>query len=323
MTMPLPRFYDPRSLDAVYVERAAEVAEAASSFQKTHRIRPASEDKFKICAFGIDCQIGFCTPGASLFVPGAVDDTRRTVEWIYRNVDRLSGLAFSLDTHRIFQIFHPAFWIDEDGKPPAPMTSITHADVRSGKWRPVAHPIECLEYTKRLEENGKYVLTIWPYHTLLGGVSHALVPALMEAAIFHSLVRLHQPHFETKGTHAMTENYSVLSPEVQELGGKSVGGFNAAFFRLLTDYDRVYVFGQAKSHCVLSTLEDMRLHIANQDPKLADKVWILEDATSPVPAPPIDPLPAALDFPRLADEAFARFRDAGMHLVKTTDPVNV
>jgi len=33
----------------------------------------------RIAAFGIDAQIGFCIPGASLFVPGAVEDTQRTV----------------------------------------------------------------------------------------------------------------------------------------------------------------------------------------------------------------------------------------------------
>ena len=85
----------------------------------------------------------------------------------------------------------------------------------------------------------------------------------------------------------MTENYSVLSPEVTELGGKSVGTFNAAFFKMLMEFDRVYVFGQAKSHCVLSTLRDMREHIAKTDRGLAKKIYILEDAMSPVPPPPI------------------------------------
>src|SRR5262249_10549070 len=154
---------------------------------------------------------------------------------------------------------------------------------------------------------GKYVLTIWPYHTLLGGLSHALVPALMEAAIFHSIARKHQTHFETKGTHAMTENYSVLSPEVTERGGQVVGSFNTPFFKMLMDYDRIYVFGQAKSHCVLSTLNDIREHVQKTDPALADKVWILEDAMSPVPAPPLDPLPAHLDFPRIAERAIEEF----------------
>ena len=165
------------------------------------------------------------------------------------------------------------------------------------------------------------MLTIWPYHTLLGGLSHALVPAMMEAAIFHSVLRNHQTHFETKGTHSMTENYSVLAPEVRELGRQPVGAFNAPFFKMLMDYDRIYVFGQAKSHCVLSTLNDIRDRIQSTDPSLADKVWILEDAMSPVPPPPLDPLPLELDFPRIADRAMDEFKKAGMHIVKTTDTI--
>jgi nicotinamidase-related amidase len=320
---PIPSFFDPKKVSEVYVERATDVAKQALEYRDRFDILPSARDRFRIVAFGIDCQIGFCTPGASLFVPGAVEDTQRALQWIYGNLDRITALAFSMDTHRVFQIFHPAWWMDEKGRNPPPLTVITSDDVRSGKWRPIAHPAESLEYTKRLEQSGKYVLTIWPYHTLIGGVSHALVPSLMEAAIFHSVARQNQTHFETKGTHAMTENYSVLSPEVQDLGGQAVGAFNAPFFKMLMDYDRVYVFGQAKSHCVLSTLNDVRDHIAATDPGLAGKIWILEDAMSPVPAPPIHPLPAALDFPRVADEAIERFKRAGMHVVKTTDPIVV
>jgi nicotinamidase-related amidase len=319
--LPLPDFYEPRKVGELYLERAAMVADAGEAYAKKHRIAPAANDKFKICAFGIDVQVGFCTPGASLFVPGAVEDTQRTLGWIYGNLDKLSGLAFSMDTHRMFQIFHPAWWIDAQGNHPAPLTPVFYEEVRSGKWTPLAHPRESLEYVKKLEATGKYVLTVWPYHTLLGGLSHALVPALFEAALFHAAARKHQTHFETKGTQAMTENYSVLSPEVTELGGQVVGSFNTSFFKMLMDYDRVYVFGQAKSHCVLSTLQDLKTHIQKTDPGLVDKVWILEDAMSPVPAPPLNPLPAHLDFPRLADKAIEEFKKAGMHVVKTSDPV--
>ena len=321
MSLPIPKFYAPSKVGEVYIERAALVADAADAYRKQTGIKPAAQDKYRVAAFGIDCQIGFCTPGASLFVPGAVEDTQRTIAWLYANLDKLTGIYFSLDTHRIFQIFHPAWWIDADGKHPEPFTPISYDDVRSGKWTPIAHPRECQEYCKKLEASGKYVLTVWPFHTLLGGISHALVPAMMEAAMFHAVARAHQTHFETKGTHAMTENYSVMSPEVRELGGKSVGTFNAPFFKMLMEYDRIYVFGQAKSHCVLSTLLDLREHIQGTDPTLIEKIWILEDAMSPVPSPPIDPLPPSLDFPRIADKAIEDFRKAGMHIVKTTDAV--
>ncbi len=322
MKMPFPRFYEPAKVGEIYLERNAHVSDVAEEFRERGGVRPAGRDKFRIAAFGIDCQVDFCIPGGSLFVPGAVEDTRRSIEWIYGNLDKITGLHFSMDTHRVFQIFHPGWWIDDQGCHPKPMTIIRHDDVKTGKWKPVSHPRECLEYCRKLEQTGKYILTIWPYHTLLGGLGHALVPALMEAAIFHAVSRMTQTHFETKGTHAMTENYSVLSPEVQELGGQVVGGFNAPFFKLLMEYDRIYIFGQAKSHCVLSTIRDIQTRVRATDAGLAEKVWILEDAMSSVPAPPLDPLPPELDFPRIADAAMDDFRRSGMRIVKTSDPVD-
>lgn len=321
MTLPMPAFFRPEHVADVYIERAALVTEEAAAYQRQHSIRPAARDTYKIAAFGVDCQVGFCTPGASLFVPGAVEDTQRVLGWLYGNMDRITSLIFSLDTHRIFQIFHPAWWRDRQGHHPAPFTPITAADVRSGTWTPTTHAAECLEYCQQLEASGKYVLTIWPYHVLLGGISHALVPALMEAAMFHSVARQQQAHFEIKGMYTLTENYSVFSPEVQVLGGRRLGGFNDTLFKMLLEYDRVYVFGQAKSHCVRATLYDLRDHLQATDPGLADKIWILEDAMSPVPPPLLDPLPPELDFPRLAAQAMEELRQAGMHIVQTTDPL--
>ena len=155
MALPTPSFYDPKRISEVYIERAGVVAKEARTFRDHHNIAPAGQDDFRIAAFGIDCQIGFIHPEASLCVPGAIDDTQRTLEWIYRNLDRLTGLHFSMDTHRVFQIFHPAWWTDPDGKHPEPLTPITYDDVKGGKWKPLAHPREALEYCKQLEATGK------------------------------------------------------------------------------------------------------------------------------------------------------------------------
>ena len=40
-----------------------------------------------------------------------------------------------------------------------------------------------------------------------------------------------------------------------------------------------------------------------------------------VVAPPLNPLPPSLDFPAITAKAFEEFKKAGMHIVKTTDPV--
>jgi nicotinamidase-related amidase len=322
-----PTFYEPGSVASLYVERAARVAGEAAAWRADGRVRDAREDRVRIAAFGIDCQVAFCTPGASLFVPGAVEDSIRTVEWLYRNLEAITTLVLSLDTHSVHQVFHPASWVDAAGHHPEPFTVITAEDIRKRRFRPVlvvdgVADVEalCLEYCERLERTGRYVLTIWPYHALLGGASHALVPALMEAAIFHAAARREETVFAIKGRAAATENYSVLSPEVQELGGRRVGNFDQALFDRLMSHDRVYVFGQAKSHCVRATLQDLLDECQRRDPSLLPRIHILEDAMSPVPPPPLDPLPEALDFPKVAERALDTFAAAGMRRVRTSDP---
>jgi nicotinamidase-related amidase len=323
-----PSYYSRDTVGTLYLERAALVTDAATAARRALRIPDARADGERIAAFGIDGQVAFCTPGASLFVPGAVEDTVRTVEWLYRNLTRITTLVLSLDTHSVHQVFHPAAWVDREGRHPAPFTVITTDDVREGRWRPVLQvegfpdfAASALEYCEQLERSGRYVLTIWPYHALLGGASHALVPALMEAALFHSVARRAETVFEIKGRSAVTENYSVLAPEVRALGGRAVGEFNTRLFDLLLGHDRLYVFGQAKSHCVRATLLDLLEECRRRDPALLSRIHVLEDAMSPVPPPPLDPLPPALDFPRVADETLRTVAAAGMRVVRTTDPV--
>jgi nicotinamidase-related amidase len=48
---------------------------------------------------------------------------------------------------------------------------------------------------------------------------------------------------------------------------------------------------------------------------LVEKVYLLEDCTSPVV------VPGVIDYTDQANEAFQRFADAGMHLVRSTDPI--
>jgi len=322
VTLPVPDLFDPARAGDVYIERGGAAAAWGARLRDGHGVGPASADAARIAAFGIDCQIGFCSPGASLFVPGAVEDTARAVSWIYRHLDRITGLIFSLDTHAVHQIFHPAWWADAAGAHPPPLTAITAADVEAGRWRALQHASASLEYCRRLEATGKYVLTVWPFHTLLGGTSHALAPAVMEASIVHAVARSAPTRFVTKGSHPQTENYSVLSPEVEQIGGERVGAFDEALFQALMSFDRVYVFGQASSHCVLATLRDLADRVEATCPDRMGSIYVLVDAMSPVPAPPLDPLPPGLDFPRLAAEGLDALAARGVRLVKTTDPLS-
>jgi nicotinamidase-related amidase len=55
--------------------------------------------------------------------------------------------------------------------------------------------------------------------------------------------------------------------------------------------------------------------VLERDRTLASKVYLLEDCTTPVVIPDI------VDYTGPADEAFRRFAAAGMHVVRSVDPI--
>ena len=303
-----PSFYDPARIDQLYLPNlsgAAQVGQEAN-------LPPASQDQRRIMLLLVDVQVDFVFPQGSLAVPGAVEDTRRTVEWIYRNVGELSAISASLDSHTAYQIFYPTWWADEKGDHPTPFTTITTADTRNGRWRPLLEPDWSLEYVERLEEGGKYSLMIWPYHTMLGTPGHALVPALAEAVMYQATARHAQPTWLIKGTIPKTENYSILEPEVK-VPEHPAGGLNTNLLNELATYDLVYVAGQAKSHCVLATMRSILHYFADQ-PAVIAKLRFLMDCTSSIQHPTID-------FDRLANDELAAMAKQGMRLVTSTDQI--
>lgn len=314
-----------------YQHRAVE----ARKWAKQHRIKQAANDKTRICLLIIDAQNTFCIPEFELFVggssgTGAIDDNVRLCEFIYRNLATITEIIVTMDTHTAMQIFHPIFWINDAGEHPVPAaTAICLEDVEKGVWkvnRDVASSIgdrdyytlekHALYYVKKLTDNGKYPLMVWPYHSMLGGIGHALVSAVEEAVFFHNISRMSQTTFELKGDNPLTENYSVLRPEVLDsFDGRSIAQKNTRTIQKLLNFDTIIIAGQAKSHCVAWTIDDLLTEIMAQDANLAKKVYLLEDCTSPVV------VPGAIDFTEQADAAFQRFASAGMHVVKSTDAI--
>ena len=329
---PVPTFFKAEQVGQVYRVPYQERAVAARTWAQQHEILPASHDRFRLCLLLIDVQNTFCLPEFELYVGGrsgrgAVDDNRRLSQFIYQNLGVITAIAPTLDTHTAAQIFHPLFWIDGTGQPPAPMTMISYDEVVAGKWQvnPAMAPYMAVEdlqefalhYTRRLTQDSKYPLTIWPYHSMLGGIGHALVSVIEEACFFHAIARNSPTRYEIKGSNPLTENYSVLSPEVLEDGkGMTIATKNQRFTEMLLNFDAIVVAGQAKSHCVAWSVEDLLTEINARDPQLAQKVYLLEDCTSPVVVPEV------VDFTDAADEAYERFAAAGMHRVTTATPLS-
>jgi nicotinamidase-related amidase len=229
------------------------------------------------------------------------------------------------------QIFHPLFWINDDGEHPiGGQTIITIDDLERGTWRvnpAVAMSVagndydyldrHARHYVQSLTSGGKYPLLVWPYHAMLGGIGHALVSSVEEALFFHCVARSSQPRFEVKGNNPLTEHYSVLHPEVMDgPDGEVIARKNESLIERLVTFDAVIIAGQAKSHCVAWTIHDLLSEIDARDKELARKVYLLEDCTSPVVIPDV------IDFTDQADEAFQDFARAGMHLTKSSEPID-
>ena len=327
--LPIPDHFDPAMAGKAWRVPYQERGVQAEAWALAHGIAPAAEDGVRACLLLIDCQNTFCLPDFELFVAGAVEDNVRLCRFIYRNLGAITNIAATMDTHTAAQIFHALFWLDEEGAHPEPHTIITAQDVERGRWRPnpgvlaaVGLPDEAalqafaLHYVRELDRGGKYPLIVWPYHSMLGGVGHALVSSVEEACFFHAIARKGQTRFETKGGNPLTEHYSALRPEVLSgPGGSVIDRKNEAFVDELLGYDLLIVAGQAKSHCVAWTVEDLLTEIRARDPGLAAKVYLLEDCASPVV------VPGVADFTPQADEAYRRFAQAGMHVVRADDPM--
>ncbi|HEU0303399.1 MAG TPA: hypothetical protein VFR32_02345 [Gaiellaceae bacterium] len=312
--LPLPPHYEPERVEEIWRLEYEARAGDAERWAGEHSVRPADEDATRTCLVVVDCQNTFCTPGFELFVPGAPDDSRRLCAFVYRNLARITQIVPTLDSHQAVQIFHAAWLVDEADRHPPPYTLVTADDVERGVWR-AADPSaqgHLAHYTRALEEGGKYQLTVWPYHAMLGGIGHALVSAVEEALFFHSVARRNAPDFHVKGTNPLTEHYSVLGPEVTRgPDGEEIARRDTELVERLRGFDAVIVAGQAKSHCVAWTIDDLLEDFGD----LAPKVYLLEDCTSPVV------VPGAVDYTKEADAAFRRFAEAGMHVVRSTEPM--
>ncbi|MFZ2959399.1 MAG: isochorismatase [Candidatus Ozemobacteraceae bacterium] len=331
---PLPRHFFPEKVDGIWRVPYQERALDARKWAIDYKISPSSTDSPTVGLLLVDTQNTFCLPDFELFVggrsgTGAIDDNRRLCSFMYRNLGHITQVIATLDTHLGIQIFHPIFWVDDKGHHPDPMTIISVQDVEMGRWKINPHlalhskeaDISYLEeyarhYVKELAHGGKFPLMIWPYHAMLGGIGHALVSSVEEACFFHSQARIVQTAFEVKGENPLTENYSVLKPEVlHDSEGKIIGGLDRGLTNRLLHFDRLIIAGQAKSHCVAWTVADLLCEIKKIDSKQARRIYLLDDCSSPVV------IPGIIDFTEETDKVWEKFGDAGMHRVLSSTPI--
>jgi nicotinamidase/pyrazinamidase len=216
----------------------------------------------------------------ALSVAGADADLRRMAALIDEGGDGLTDISVTLDSHQHVDIAHPTFWRQGDGGVVAPFTPITAAEVRAGRYLPrcAAALPRVLAYLDALAAAGRHTHMVWPVHCEIGSWGHNV-----HADLRCAYNRWEEKHGAVvakvvKGTNPWTEHYSALRAEVP-IDDDAATQLNAAFLARLRAADLVLIAGEAGSHCVKATVEDLLAYWGDGDPA---RLVLLADCMSPV-----------------------------------------
>lgn len=255
--------------------------------------------------------------GAMLPVTGANDDMKRLAAMVDRVGDKLRQVHITMDSHHLVDIAHPAFWRDSEGNLPDPMTMISAEAIKDGTWTPRNPRFRqyTIGYAEALEAAGKYTLMVWPPHCLIGSWGHNVQSDLAASLDRWTLKRMANIDFVTKGTNVFTEHYGALQAEVP-IDSDPTTQLNARFLTMLQDADIIAVAGEASSHCVKATVEQVADNIGEEHIK---KFRLLTDCMSPVPAVTAPDGTVIVDFPAMADAFQKDMENRGMTLTTSVD----
>ncbi len=341
MEFSFPSFYDREDAFNPAVRTIAPRAimdEAVEYVKKYPGIKKSSSDSSKARMLVIDHQYDFSFEDGSLFVAGrsgrgAMNDSANTAEFIYRNIGLITSITPTLDTHHQFQVFYPSAHEFRDGSHPDTWYEPKAEQFASGELHASRMMADALGVTQdwlskqwrhtgeTLEKTGRYGMILWPEHCMEGSHGHQIAAAINDARIFHGFVRSVMNEPVVKGMNPFTENYSVFKPEVMTTWeGRKLHGVrknDELLDRFSYGSDMVIVTGEASSHCLMWSVQDLLTEIFDvyEMPELAKNIYILEDCTSPVV------VPNGPDHTNAANAAFDEFRNRGVNIVKSTDPI--
>lgn len=260
----------------------------------------------------IDPQNDFMDTG-SLPVPGANADMDRLAGLIKRVGPKLDDIHVTLDSHRVIDVSHRGMWRDQDGNMPAPFTMIFAKDIENGVWTPRS-PVyrkRLLDYCNTLEMTpGNYAHLIWPDHCLIGTPGAAVQANLFAALEDWERKQFANVNYVTKGTNVFTEHFGALMAEVPDPEDPSTQ-LNTELLEVMRKADIIGVAGEALSHCVLRTVNQIAQNIGDEHIR---KFHIITDCTQPVPQTPGTP-----DFPAIAKDWLVSMQSHGMTLVTADD----
>jgi len=270
-----PSFWNPNEIGA---HRKPNLAQARVEGLAA-KLSPAHKDKVRRIAVGIDYQVDFVRDDGSLKVGGALDDTKRYIEYLYGNAEYISAVLLSLDQHLPWQIFFPLWWKDKNGNHPQPFTIISEQDVNNGIWIPQRMKLWSRAYPKRLRETGQSPLIIWPEHCLAGSEGASLTADLAEAIMWLSAARGLQPIYMFKGMVPESEHYGPFCCCVP-VANHPQGGLQTQFMNMIANHDIIDISGEAEDFCVREGMRQLLKYYSGKNPVVIKKMRFLKDCTS-------------------------------------------
>ena len=216
----------------------------------------------------------------ALPVAGAHADMQRLAALIDDCGSRLDAISITLDAHQHLDIAHPTFWCDAAGNAIAPFTQISFADLQAGRYRPRdAQAFERVaNYLSALEATGRYTHMVWPVHCEIGTWGQAVHATLQRALNRWEEASLCNVAKIAKGQNPWTEHYSAMMAEVPDPADGATQ-LNTALLHSLQSAERIYIAGEAGSHCVKATTEHIVAHWPEQ---ALSKLALIRDCISPV-----------------------------------------
>lgn len=220
-------------------------------------------------------------PGAALPVTGANADMDRLAQWLQQHTTEVESITVTLDSHASVGIERTSFWQHSDGKAVDPFTVITAADLQAGKYKPrhSGTDAEVLAYLQALETNAKRQLVVWPVHCVVGTWGHNIHGALSDALAQWEALTGKICDKVLKGQNHMTEQYSAFKAEVPRADDPRTALRRDLLERLNKGSNTLLVAGEASSHCVAASVDDM---IANLSSERLCQTVLLTDCMSPV-----------------------------------------
>ena len=184
-------------------------------------------------------------------------------------------------------MFEPrsTFWRTGNKGPVSPFTQISAQQLRSGAFVPAAAGAlpRAQAYLDALESAGRYQLMVWPVHCEIGSWGQNIHGAVRAAYNAWEVAQLQVVAKLSKGSNPWTEHYSAVMAEVPDPQDPATQ-LNIPFLDSLVSAERIYICGEAGSHCVRASTEHIADYLqAQQGRESLSRLVLLTDCMSPVP----------------------------------------